>query len=506
MSYSLTEIYTSVLRKTQFSITGHPNIEEVIHDFLENLSATTFIQSEGIPVAFFIGGFLKVKDRNTWELEDFKSFYCNFLENSDKVEVMSFYYYLNFKNKEVKAGTSRILAKLFMEDVDFRVRLVKETECGCFYRDNERVIDISVPEEIINPAFRPSAERGARVKKFRDHFIKAFENQHSYLIADKDKKANVKGNVLTLNPTVLDNPKIEQRYEELYHLIFDAEKVEIIKQSLLSELMRQNQREELPCIQYEDMEKVFSELCQSVIAICFPCAYFNCDIEYMMSIGRVHEHEGKTYARNIGGLILGYKSGHDLHIDHRVLLNLISDRLTAVVAGDFLNTVLKIDQREKVFESWLSSRKGRKDLPDDKKIQEQNKNARKRIDQITSEVDKGTWKNLVNEVYAISDGIWNDYLNSFVEGKFSLEKYKTINFDKLIFSDKGPLRDFIICRCVRLALYNFKAHELVGYQVLSKKKHISDVYSFRTWHCFKEEEYLPLPEEESWLAEIKRPG
>ena len=93
----------------------------------------------------------------------------------------------------------------------------------------------------------------------------------------------------------------------------------------------------------EEDKKLMEAFSNSCVAIAFLCLHFDSTIEYVLSIANVDRNNNK---RNLGGLVVGYTSQYQLKPEDRILLNIVSDQLTSVVAGQWLFENNKEFQRE----------------------------------------------------------------------------------------------------------------------------------------------------------------
>lgn len=485
----LTDLYCTVLRETQFSITGYKDIEKETNGFFNRLSESAFFKRGNIPFSFLMGGVLKVLNTKVWELETFKSFYCNIFEDVDKAEVMSFYFYLNYQN-EKREGTSKLLSKLFSADIDFRIYVRNTDSPFCSYDDTNRVFEVSIPEKIFSKPIRKSISDGVFKKCFRELFRKTFNGDEGYLIADEKEDGIKVRNVIFINDEIAKKPNIKAKYESLYKQVFNPSEITKCKSILLDELSYQYKHNSKIFIESEQIDSLIAELFISSVALSFLCTYFQNKIEYMMSVGKVDEvSDEKRIFRNIGGLIIGYENNYELRLEDRIKLNLISDRLTAVVVGNYLNNKLNENlARENVIENW-DNKAGKKFRP-----------------LYMAKVEDENWKEFETDISSRATIIWNKFIASS-NGYFVKADSEIRNVE---VSDKSELIDFLIVRRLLYACKNKNIEYRKCYELLTYTSSSDVVKSssskFITEHCIwikgNRKNLLPLPEEVEWLKSI----
>lgn len=490
----LTDLYCNVLRETQFSITGYRDIEKETNDFFERLSRSAFFKRGNIPFSFLMGGILKVLNTKTWDLETFKSFYCNFFEDANKAEAMSFYFYLTYENGK-REGTAKLLSKLFAADIDFRIYVKNVDSPNCQFDDTNRVFEIVIPQSIFTDASKKSIGSGIFKKSFREMFREIFDGGEGYLIADEKDGTTQIRNVIYVNDEILGKNGIKAKYQALFKKVFDPTEIKKIKQVLLDELSYQYNHNRSQFIESEQISELLNELFTSSIALSFLCAYFQSKIEYMMSVGKVIEvSEGKRLFRNIGGLIVGYENNYLLKLEDRVKLNLISDRLTAVVVGDYLNSKLNENiAREIVIENWI------------------NKSGKKFRPLYLAQVQDERWKEFESEVSKRASAIWNKFIESKNDNSNYSYLVKADRIEENVeVSDKSELIDFLIVRrllyaCRWKKIDYRKCYELLTYATWDDGVKSSDS-KFITDHCIwikgERKNISLLPEEDEWLKTV----
>jgi hypothetical protein len=498
----LTELYTHALSETSFSITGYRDIETEVNDFFERLSRCVFVKR--IQFSFLMGGFLKVKNAKTWEVEDFKSIYCNTLTDCDKPEILSFYFYLNYRAKKIKEGTANVLSKLFCEDLDFRVSITNEATPSFTYKHHELLCDLMIPRSIFNEKFNPDGDNTTFRRKFIEIFNDIFKENEEHFVAEQIRGIRGKENVIRLNKSIVDLKEANEKYEVLYEAIFDKQRAESISATLFEEIKRKNVRKGLPFIQNAHTLELVRELIISSVALSFLCMYFDVKIEYMMSIGNVEERvSGGRIYRNMGGLIVAYKSSKELDIRDRVMLNMISDRLTSVVAGDYLRRKIDvIKEREAIIAFW------------------RNKTLSKFKKAYIALVESDDWKQAESEISQEASLIWKKFIEGKVDDNYTYLIQTDPGSRNIEYSYKAPIKDFLIVRRIIFACEAFKidckqCYLLFASHPYPTRKGNENVVNDRTykkpaflsshgiWTKDDRRDLPPLPEEQDWLNTLK---
>lgn len=482
---TLTDLYINVLREHHFSITGHADIEEEVHSFLEKLSKAKFFKEDStVPFTFLMGGVMQILDKDLWELKNFDSFYCNVFNHADKAEVLSFYSFLNYHGKKEKEITSKVLSKLFGQDIDFHLSVKEIDEPECEFDEKNKVFKIIMPDVVIEKNLRKNHKRYKEA--FWKHFEDLFKDGEEHLIAF-EKKPKGRKNVIYINEKIVEENVVVKKYVELYELLFDGKQVDECKKKLFKALCHQKDKQNRHLfIQGAQINNLLNELTISAIALTFLCVYLESSIEYLMSVGKVEETNGEKIYRNIGGLIVGYKNTHQLPPDERIRLNLISDRLTAIVASDWQNTKYnEKTNRENTVATWK-----------EKEVQ----NGTKRADQYMKCVNSKNWISFEKSVSDKTNLLWNGYCNDpnkCVHDKTNKNAKPWIEIET---SDRAELLDFLVVRRFMAAIKEQGRTESDAYNFLVRGTHGGQINKFRNDHCFKKKIYSLLPEEENWMV------
>lgn len=494
METLLTDLYVTALRDMQFSITGHKDIEELTNTFFDKLSDSTFFRHGNIPFTFLIGGVLKVRDISSWELRPFTTFYCNIFQDCEKEEVLSFYFFLMDGKGE---STSNILARLFGTDIDFKVSVTKNAEADVSFEKADAIFEVKIPRKVFNQKFAPVTEASLFKKRFRENYFHIFDSIDGHLITEKVPVQN-RQNVIHVNESVFENTEITDRYRQLYESIFDLAEINNVREELITELNYQYQKNTNLFIKNDDTQHWLDELVTRSIALSFLCVYFQCRIEYMMSVGNVEQSkQGNKLYRNIGGLIVGYSNAYDLKPVDRVILNLVSDRLTAVVSADYVHTTGEISE---VIKDW----------------------SEKHRIEYEKLMGNGTeWNTIKSEIDSKSTELWLTFQKEIQKIE---EKLKNNNSNYIPSTPKPfnnstnniTLTDFLIGRRIIMACIqltgNIEQGERYAIRLIRKESHdyslrASNINPFRDFFGFeykgyKGKNYPPLPEERQWLDSI----
>lgn len=376
--FFIEEIYKQVLRNAQFSMSGHEDIEGVLYDFFDGLSQKTFFGEYGIRTRFLMGAILRIEDLDNWSVKPFESFYFKTFKEVHKDKILSFYFSILKKGKFT--NLSMVLSSLFGTDIDFRIKINKYTDnhSFCHYRPEDRVFEINLSQNIFRNEYIKIESQDYLKNKFSNLFseiFKAFDNEMYLAICGNDRKATLKKNVL-YNES--DFKKVRPYYDKLFREIYNESEVSklfpIIKRELESYIKHDNYKIFIQYVDTNNQNKQFERLIWGSLALAWICFYYDCTIEYCMSIAKVDYNPDNDkfklntntiYKRNLGGIIVGYDSNYELTSKDRVILNIISDRITSTVAGDYMSrfsNILRKKNRDltqafKVLNLWNKNNK-----------------------------------------------------------------------------------------------------------------------------------------------------
>lgn len=502
----LADLYYRVLRDFQFSISGHKDIEDITNSFFENLSQSNYFTKSSTPFTLLLGGVLKVTDTYTWELKTFESFYFNDLKNNNQVETLSFYYFLNYLEGK-REGTSKVLSQLFGSIIDFRVVVKDDATPTVNYFTQTHVVQITVPQSVIHSDFLGNIDSEVFKRNFRLCLQEIFGDEQEHLITqiNKDNPHNI-----IVNEAVFSDQKILQKYESVMRKVFDSTKLESVRKDILHELkhLYETHGDLFMEMTPEEADYLLRELVISTIALTFLCVYFQSKIEYMMSVGKVEERkDGSRKYRNIGGVIVGYHKKHELKLEDRVMLNIISDRLTAIVSGDYLNTKLT-KETEEILDLWDERTKVA--------YQEKLSNSKEFTilqDFIKKESDY-IWSKFNDKIE--SELMPNKNNPTFFTNTYRPLEDSLIDSSKIHKSEKPRLEEFLIGRRLVLACIqkfaNIEDGEFFAYMLIRNKQYHyaarkGNINSLRSEYCFPFRtffgaNYPQLAEEREWLESI----
>ncbi|MEX2411379.1 MAG: hypothetical protein WD607_08425 [Candidatus Paceibacterota bacterium] len=320
------QLYDEVLRELPFSIVGHINLEEKLYEFYDKLSYSNFIRYNQ-NFTFLFSAVLELDTEQDdflleWHVKSYKKFYFKSYKKVAKRAVLSVYFWIL---KKLNSGRSPlkpslIFSQLFGDDLDFKISLYDEEIPFLDYDQKERLFEIKLPYKIFEEKIRKSSFHN------RINLIKNFDSENE----------------------IVDNPDGFDRYFELKSE--DTQQQYDFLDSFYKELFDINQTKKVrkyleENLQYFDFifnkfesekkeKELYVNFTKCCIALSFLCFHFDSSMEYMMSVAKVNWERDKK--RNLGGLIIGYKSDYTLKSDERMLLNMISDRLTSVVAGNHM--------------------------------------------------------------------------------------------------------------------------------------------------------------------------
>lgn len=341
MVTSITEVYNDVLNSLPYSLKGHNDIEEKLHKFYNKLIETNFLKHSD-KYTFLCSALLRLpsvaqQERESktilknWELSSFdKIFYKTFIEG-DKDEALSFYFYLlKWAGKKCNVdslSTSQILSKFFIADLDFKVGLIPDLNIEkpyIKYDKRRHLFEIFIPKSIFKTT------NFENLPHLRLELNKVWYGQEKMI-----KRKDVADRLYTV-----DTPNNFTHFEKILELLFYEDKIDNVINVLTKEYFNEFSKFRL----YKNEESLYTLVSYCSVCISFLCLYYDCYVEYMLSIAKVDYKAGfrdnkfvrLPEFRNIGGLILGYNSNSVLTQEERAIFNLTSDRLASVIAGQYL--------------------------------------------------------------------------------------------------------------------------------------------------------------------------
>lgn len=351
----LQQLYDDVFKSLPFSITGHFDFDTKKYEFYEKLISSNFIKYNPNLTLIFsaLAQFQTSKSSILqWDLRAYSNFYFKSFTDGDKEKVLSFYFWLlknygeSFANKEILRPTF-ILAELVLKDIDFQVRLTNDEYPLINYAKKDGVLIVSIPRSMFKSI--PGRKSSSGIKRaFSDLFDNPKYERKTFC-----KKVN------NTRYYEIDVAKLTQENEKYFQLkkeIINADEEEKIIKDLKSqyEYFSKNSGNDL----IEKNENLFDQFIRCCLAISFVCYYYSSTIEYMLSVAAVHyKTQNQVYERNLGGLIVGYKDDYNLSSEERTIFNLISDRITSVIAGNYLyneDKNLRVERDRKVLKSVFS--------------------------------------------------------------------------------------------------------------------------------------------------------
>lgn len=328
MELSIQLLYNEVLSELPFSLTGHADFEDKLNKFYTKLAESRFIQNSGITLLFsaVLDIPYNIQEINDWNLKSFHNIFYKTIGENNKQEAISFYFHmLKWASEKIghpKLSTSLILSKFFISDANFRVALHDQADPFVHYNPDTWCFEILMPANLF--------------KKFGD------ASTLLKLKLELDKIWNGKEIYLENNEQLFGIYKIKERLNDENHCsqvfdkIFETNKIDNIILSIEDQLKSYyiyNGGKDL----YIFDTTLFKDIAYCSICLSFLCWYYDSKIEYMLSIAKSDSSPNnltKIEHRNIGGLVIGYRS--ELNELPRAIFNLISDRISAAVGGQHL--------------------------------------------------------------------------------------------------------------------------------------------------------------------------
>jgi hypothetical protein len=347
----LQQLYDDVFKSLPFSITGHFDFESKKNEFYENLSNSNFIRYNSNLTLLF-SAVLKLSSKKngsdsldelnnhdhllqdliTWRVSSYDDFYFKALTDGDKDKALSFYFWLLDGYRP-----TIILSELIIKDIDFRIKMTREYEPVLLFNKRENVLEVSIPMRLfINELTK--LENPSLIKQIFNHKFENYSCQKN--VEKKEKKQRLY--------ILLDKTKRKfDHYQQLKNEIIDENAEKEIVSSLQEKLnYLHGYASEIVCDNknFDDggnENLIYNSFSKCCIALAFVCCYYSSIIEYMLSVAALQFSNEKFIERNLGGLIIGYHKDYKLTSNERAIFNLISDRLTSVIAGNYLYQDIK---------------------------------------------------------------------------------------------------------------------------------------------------------------------
>lgn len=315
------QLYNDVLKYLPFSITGYQDLEKKLYNFYDKLSKSIFIKQDS-NIKFFFCAFPTLADYNEWKLKHVKYFYFKTYIYCKKESVLSYYFHLlrQYSGNDKAYTNSEILANLFAYDIDIKVSLCNYSTPKIIFDKRNALLQINIPKNIF-------------LKEITDNPDWAQEFDDKYDLKNKSSIVNYKD-----YKKYFEQVDQKNNIDKFVNLkLYNSENLKNIKSKLVSSL---NSRYSFMMISKE--KKIWlKRFVDSCLSATFLCVYFKCSFEFMLGVAKVEHLMDKDKSvelfRNLGGITVGYDENHDLSSFNRALWNIMSDKITSVVAGDVLS-------------------------------------------------------------------------------------------------------------------------------------------------------------------------
>lgn len=346
---SFEQLYYDVIKLLPFSITGYHNREERLYNFYDKLAECLFMKQNS-HIKFFFCAFPLLKDYHTWELEKVDIFYFKTYTYSNKEAILSFYFYLLSKHCKGKTN-AEILANLFAKDIDVKVTLCSYDVPIVEFDGHNSILQIQIPKKIFATEV---LELNWNVK-----FEEMFRNNKDFEVKNHNSELYKTGHYYKISSNSINSTLFDKI------VLFDIQNFEIIQNYLIKLI---NERYKYFLINYDDdvQEEWIRKFVGGVLSATFLCRYYNCEFEYMLGTAKVEFETSKNKGniskreiyRNLGGIVVGYRSGSDFSPLYRSFFNIVVDRITSVLAGYVLykeNKKYKAESNRKKMKSALTN-------------------------------------------------------------------------------------------------------------------------------------------------------
>lgn len=337
-----------LLSRLPFSILGYYQHEKEIDSFFEQLCESDFIAKKS-NIELVSYSYAKLKNLNDWKTESLSSkFFFHALNEKYSLLILNVYYSFrdNLFNKtenEIKNNpfhsnnVAIVLSRLFLKDVGFRLSYTTDTNWHFSLLEQNNVFSIKIPlSRILN---KPNESPLSDVEYFKsalsDFLSTAIgasntDNLNNLLV----RKVSDSKSSYELGDDKKQSP-ISQYIESLRNAFKPKNEIEILRNEIVQAIHFWHITNP-GYLTKENTLKHIENWVELFFQITFISAIYDAWIEYFPSVCGLDESKGTRQFRNLGGLILGYKTDASITQEERSIFRIISARISSTVAGQWL--------------------------------------------------------------------------------------------------------------------------------------------------------------------------
>jgi hypothetical protein len=352
-----------LLSKLPFSILGYYQHEKEIDSFFELLCESDFIAKKS-NIKLVSYSYARLKGLNDWKTESLsRKFFFHALNEKYSLLILNLYYSFRDKlfnkteddikdNQFHSNNVAIVLSRLFLKDVGFRLSYTTDKNWHFSLLEQNNVFSIKIPlSRILNKPNESPLSDEEYFKSTLSYFLstaisaidtenlnnllvlKVPDSKSSYELSDNNKQSPIFTHIDNLRNAFKPKNEIEILRHEIVQAIYFWH---ITNPGYFT---RENTIKHI-----ENWVELFFQI--TIISL-----VYDSWIEYFPSVCGLDESEGAKQYRNLGGLILGYKTDAPITQEERSVFRIISARISSTVAGQWMfdnNKELRRD-RNRIF-------------------------------------------------------------------------------------------------------------------------------------------------------------
>jgi hypothetical protein len=339
-------LYQDLLRRYPFSITGYKDYEQKLSDFFVSFCRHPIVRTQD-NIKFIIGLFAELEPMQlekveeeidrivTWRTSPLRNLLFFNYEGEYPDLILSYYLTLlsELYGKEITAVNT--LADTIRGDVDVKIGLTESEEPSVDFIERQDTLEFRTPKRVIKDNLFDS--KGILRKQ------EIINTLYKYLKPGIPVEASLLVNIDPNNPHIfrIDRSRgiafkftdAQGNVQSATSEIFDEHSLNEIKNLYLKKLEYANKRILRRKLKNNLTDDDLKRLASLAIAGAFFAAYFEVDLDYIMSICNVSQDECFT----LGGLAIGAKKASPLSLAQRSFFGLISDHVSAVLAAQMIH-------------------------------------------------------------------------------------------------------------------------------------------------------------------------
>lgn len=367
--YSLEKL----LSRLPFSILGYHDHEQAVDDFFLELCGSDFI-SDKKKVQLVSYSFAKLENLLNWGTKSLSlKFFFHALNERYSLLTLNVYYSLRnqlFERKDERIKHSPhlsnnvaiVLSRLFIRDVGFRLSYSLETNWHFGFLEQSNLFSIRLPlSRILNIPDHDNP---------KDVFDHAFADYLSKSVKKLTTEDSLKELIIQRAPGYkssylkfdAENSPIRDELLDLRQVFRSTPELKEIRNEMVRAIMFWH-RANPGYINPSATSRNVMNWVELFFQIAFISLVYDSWVEYIPGTCGVQEDSGKRSFRNLGGLILGYRIDDAITHEERGVFRIISARISATVAGQWMIENLQKLRRERNRERLKRALEAFKALP-----------------------------------------------------------------------------------------------------------------------------------------------